>query len=108
MIEKTDYLEAERLLKLIKFTKPDVESLETIMKKYVDPRCRVCNKCRSQIKFTLKRLENWFNSVELKIQDEVQVEVIDEVKIEVIDEVKRCHCGVELTDKRRKVCKDCK
>jgi uncharacterized CHY-type Zn-finger protein len=95
-MEINDYTESQRLFKLLRFTKEDAHSLQTLMNKYVDKHCVVCGKCRGQIRFTLKRYRNWFTLHNI---------TPDEVK----EDIHSCiDCGKELTDKRRKRCKDCK
>lgn len=95
-MEINDYNESQRLFKLSTFTKEDAMSLQTLMNKYVDKHCVVCGKCRGQIRFTIKRYTNWFNHH--NIQLDVDVEDVNACSV----------CGKELTDKRRKQCKDCK
>jgi len=94
-MEINDYNECKRLIKLSKYTKEDAKSLESVMKKYVDKHCVVCGKCRGQIRFTARRLENYM------IKYNVQPDIVE-------DDVKKCTvCNTELTDKRRKTCKEC-
>lgn len=88
----SDYNESQRLFKLRTFTKGDAASLQNLMNKYVDKHCVVCGKCRGQIRFTIKRYNNWFNSHNITPKEDIR----------------SCtECGKELTDKRRKKCKNC-
>jgi len=95
-MEINDYNEAKRLFTLRAFKKGDAHSLQTLMQRYVDKHCVVCGKCKGQIRFTLRRFENWF------IKNNIQPDAVE-------DDVKLCEvCNTELTDKRRKICVDCK
>ena len=87
--------EIERLLSLRKTTKTDVRSLVTILKEHVDKRIAICAHCKAQIKFGMKQLSNWYTNVNQNTSVEYKI--------------KRCEiCNIELEDKRRKVCKECK
>lgn len=86
-MEKQDYLTGKMLLKKTTFSKDDVILLEGLLKKYVDKKTSVCRKCKSQIKFALKRLQNFMNGLEFETTQVVNEDIREEIVEEVIDTV---------------------
>ena len=89
-MEKEDYLLGKNLLKKIRFTKEDVLELEGLLKKYVDKKTNICRKCKSQIKFALKRLQNFMNGLEFEsqvVKEDIREEIVEQVE-DSVEEVK--------------------
>ena len=89
-MEKEDYLLGKNLLKKIRFTKEDVLELEGLLKKYVDKQTNICRKCKSQIKFALKRLQNFMNGLEFEsqvVKEDIREEIVEQVE-DSVEEVK--------------------
>ena len=81
MIEKEDFIQIERLLSLNLMRKADAALLQEMMVKYVDKHCKVCAKCRGQIRFTQGRLRTWFeNNKTIKVEEVVLEEVVETVE----------------------------
>ena len=87
MIEKNDFIQIERLLSLNLMRKADAALLQEMMVKYVDKHCKVCAKCRGQIRFTQGRLRTWFeNNKNIKVEEVVLEEVVETVE-ETVEEI---------------------
>jgi hypothetical protein len=105
-LTKDDKETIERLLSLSKLSTPDVNEMQRVMASNVDPKLNVCTTCSSQIRYVHQTLKYWYDRYNITYGDEV-IEVIEVFKD--YPTVHSCtECGVELTDKRRKVCKECK
>lgn len=100
MIEKEDFIQIERLLSLTVMRKTDAALLQELMVKYVDKHCRVCNKCRGQIRFTQGRLRTWFTANKDNVVEEVEEIVLEEVLETVEETVEEIHPS--QMDKRTK------
>lgn len=95
-MEKNDYSKAKILLKKIKFSKEDILQMEELIKKYIDPKCHICRKCRAQIKFSLKRLNNYVNSVD--ITEEPVEDVKEEITEEIVEQVEGSVKNTQVED----------
>ena len=54
--------EDKEVLKYIqenKRKKIDVKILEAFIRKYIDPTCRVCPTCPTQVRYAIRKFENW-------------------------------------------------
>jgi ssDNA-binding Zn-finger/Zn-ribbon topoisomerase 1 len=110
-MEKNDWEESKRLLSLSVARGEDVNSLQNIMRKYVDKHIVICPKCKGQIRFAMNRFRNWWNRFNPQpISDETNnTTITDDTAKNESSDVKVCKkCGKELSDKRRKVCVECK
>lgn len=65
-MDENDKNEILRLVNLRQATKADAKSLEIMLRKYVDSKASVCQKCPTQIIFAQTRLRNWANTQSLE------------------------------------------
>ena len=113
-MEKQDYLLGKSLLKKIRFTKEDVLELENLLKKYVDKKTNICRKCKSQIKFALKRLQNFMNGLEFEstqvVKEDIREEIVEQVEDSVEETIDEVVEEVKLEDMKsselREICNE--
>lgn len=80
---------------------PDqVHFMQNFMNEFVDPTAFCCVTCPSQIRFYWKRIIDWGNHFQYKI-DEILA-----TPEPIVGNL--CECGNPLPDKRYKKCSDCK
>jgi hypothetical protein len=60
MIKQEEKQEIENLLSLHRFTDPDMQELQRVVNKFIDPNYQACNYCSAQLKHILKRLRAWY------------------------------------------------
>jgi hypothetical protein len=104
-MEKEDYQLGKNLFKLNRFTKEDVLQLENLLKKYVDKKTHICRKCNSQIKFALKRLQNFMNGLEFEsqvVKEDVREEIVEQVVNSVEETIDEVTEEVKLEDMKSK------
>ena len=102
-IDKDGY-ETYQLIKVLKTaSNEEVFMMEQFTKKYIDAKCTICRTCPAQIRFAFNRIINWAKKIQIETLS--FEEIIDET---ITEEINYCECGNVLTDKRRKVCKECK
>ena len=68
---KADMLLIEEYVKKTSMTSSEVKVLRTLIRKYIDPSCDICNTCPGQIRFTWVRLCEWW-----KLQNKEQYRFI--------------------------------
>lgn len=58
---KLDKEDKENLkyIKEHKGSRIDVKILEAFIRKHIDPTCRVCPTCPTQVRYAIRRVENW-------------------------------------------------
>lgn len=111
-MEKNDYLKAKNLLNKITFSKEDILEMEELIKKYIDPKCHICRKCRAQIKFSLKRLNNYVNSVDITeepiedVKEEITEEIVEQVEDSVEETIDEVVEEIKLEDMKSKQLRD--
>lgn len=98
IIEKEDIVTLEYILSLKRISSGEVHIMQNFINKYIDNKCFICTTCPAQIRFAFNRIENWYNRNQ---------QMILEVK-NGKNPNKCLGCKVELTDKRRKFCQNCK
>lgn len=61
-IEANDYLNIERVTSKTTVLSKDVDVIESMIRKYIDPKASVCRQCPAQIRYAYKRLSDWFST----------------------------------------------
>jgi hypothetical protein len=97
-IVEEEFNEIKRLMKLRIVHPQDVESIQKIVNKYIDPKMYLCRNCPAQIRAAHKRLTKWVEKNNLTIAETTEIEVITlDGDTEVSEPVKK-----------GRPCKDCK
>ena len=68
-INKKDYDEITRLIKVSQATPHDVASMENIIQRFIDKHMIICRHCPAQIRAAHKRLSKWWHTNGFKIVD---------------------------------------
>ncbi len=98
-----DIKQLDTIKKYKAVTPTEVIIIQNFIREYIDNTCSICQGCPSQIQFAHKRLMNW--AMGQKIQIEKRRMLLIEIEENAM--LKKCLiCGVEMTDKRKKYCKE--
>jgi hypothetical protein len=67
-----DYHNIKRLLVMKSMGGDDIILMESLIRKYIDGKCKICRHCPAQVKFAHKRLTSWWelNGKNLFVRDE--------------------------------------
>jgi hypothetical protein len=101
-----DIREVEQIIKFTQAKSAEVSRMANFTTKYIDSKCQICPHCSSQVKFSHKRIINFYEKNATTISDRKQM-LLNSV---VEPEQNKCIvCSIVLDDKRKRYCsKKCK
>lgn len=102
MILPEERQEIEHLLTLHRFRDEDMQVLQRIVNKFIDPSYQACNYCSAQLRHILKRVKAWYeiNTFEPK--------PISEGKKELKEEFETPEIEVDVVEADKAGCSKCK
>lgn len=83
IVSKEEYDEVQRLKKLSRIMPSDTQSMERLIRKYLDPRMVICRHCPAQIRMALKRLIAWSTTITVETVEEFEMADIEKVEVVV-------------------------
>ena len=102
MILQEEKQEIEHLLTLHRFGGEEMQVLQRIVNKFIDPNYQACNYCSAQLKHILKRLKAWY---EINTFEPTQV---SEGKKELKEEFETPELDVDVKEADAVGCSKCK
>lgn len=105
-IDKEGIEQYQKICNMKSVSRDDVQFLQDYTRKYIDPKCTICKKCKSQIRFAWNRIVNW--GKQNNINNLAVNDISPSSDSQVSKTSKVCSCGKEITDKRYKLCQECR